>query len=222
MKKFVGFYHYGVILTYISAIAGLVGAYLSVTGYPEWGVICLFVSGLCDSFDGVVARTRKNRTHEDKLFGVQIDSLCDLIAFGVAPAFIGYGLGMHAWYFVIVLCLYSLCALIRLGYFNVRDEIKRYNPEELDTKVEYYGLPVTCVTVGLPIFYLAATTFTDPLVTNLIMCGMYLLVSFLYVFKFKMVKLHVKGTLVTIAITTALVISLFFVRHAVTGVWFFL
>lgn len=222
MKKFVGFYHYGVLLTYLSAVAGLVGIYLSVTGLPEWGVICLFISGLCDSFDGVVARTRKNRTHEDELFGVQIDSLCDLIAFGVAPAAIGYGLGMHEWYYIIVLCLYSLCALIRLGYFNVRDEIKRYNPEEIDEKVEYFGLPVTCVTVGLPIFYLVATTFTNSLVTELIMCGMYLLVSFLFVFKFKMVKLHIKGTCVTIAIVTALVIALFFVRHAVTDVWFLL
>ena len=97
MKKcnpFVGFWHYGVILTYLSLASAVVGICFSVGGakepYPWVGVVCLLISGLCDAFDGIVARTRKNRTREDCMFGERIDSLADLVAFGVAPAMIGY------------------------------------------------------------------------------------------------------------------------------------
>ena len=74
-KKFVGFWHYGVILTYMSVVSAIIGICLSVVGYPFYGgVICLWISGLCDAFDGAVAKTRKNRTQEDKMFGERIDS----------------------------------------------------------------------------------------------------------------------------------------------------
>jgi len=86
-KKLVGFYHYGVILTYLSVVAAIVGICFSVGGNkgarPDIGVICLLISGVCDAFDGAVAKTRKNRTREDRMFGERIDSLSDLIAFGV-------------------------------------------------------------------------------------------------------------------------------------------
>ena len=64
-KKIVGFYHYGVILTYLSVIAAITGICFSVGGNkdarPDIGVICLLISGFCDAFDGAVAKTRKNR-----------------------------------------------------------------------------------------------------------------------------------------------------------------
>ena len=58
-SKVVGYWHYGVILTYLSVISAIVGMFLSVAVSPLWGVVCLFVSGICDSFDGIVARSRK-------------------------------------------------------------------------------------------------------------------------------------------------------------------
>ena len=118
-KKIVGFYHYGVILTYLSVIAAIVGMCFSVGGNkparPEIGVICLLISGVCDAFDGAVAKTRKNRTKEDRMFGERIDSLSDLIAFGVAPAMIGFGMRLNRWYFMPVYAVFVLCALIRLA-----------------------------------------------------------------------------------------------------------
>ncbi|MDE6000837.1 MAG: CDP-alcohol phosphatidyltransferase family protein [Clostridia bacterium] len=220
-SKFIGYYHYGVILTYLSAAAGIVGSFLSVTVSPEWGVICLLISGLCDAFDGAVAKTRKNRTEDDKIFGIQIDSFSDLIAFGVAPVMIGYGMGMHAWYYVIIFCLFVLCALIRLAYYNVKEEIRTRDPES-GRLIAYFGLPVTCIAVGLPIFYLVATIFEVTLATQLIMCACYLIAGFLYILKFKMPKLRIKGLLVTIAIVTALIIGLFLARHFVRDIWFLL
>ena len=55
-----------------------------------WAVrpFILGMSGLLDTFDGKVARTKKNRTEDQKRFGIQIDSLCDIVCFGVCPVII--------------------------------------------------------------------------------------------------------------------------------------
>ena len=55
----------------------------AVNGHLHLGVMCLAISGLCDMFDGKIARTKKNRTEVEKRFGIQIDSLSDIVCFGV-------------------------------------------------------------------------------------------------------------------------------------------
>ena len=44
-------------------------------------------------FDGKIARTKKNRTDEEKCFGIQIDSLADIVCFGILPIILGFKLG---------------------------------------------------------------------------------------------------------------------------------
>lgn len=80
-----GFYDYTVVLTYCSVISAVIGIYVSLSGagHPYIGVMLLLLCGLFDTFDGRVARSKKNRTEKEKAFGVQIDSLSDLVAFGV-------------------------------------------------------------------------------------------------------------------------------------------
>lgn len=87
----IGFYDYTVILTYLSILSGTTGIILCLNGvgHPYLGMFFLLFSGLCDTFDGKVARSKKDRTEQMKKFGIQIDSLSDLIAFGVLPACIG-------------------------------------------------------------------------------------------------------------------------------------
>ena len=88
----IGFYDYTVILTYLGFASGMVGIYLSILGHPFGAIICLMFSGLCDMFDGKVARTKQRRTLEERQFGIQLDSLSDLVCFGVLPSLIGYSL----------------------------------------------------------------------------------------------------------------------------------
>jgi len=201
---FVGFYHYGVILTYLSVVAAIVGICFSVGGnkepQPEIGIICLLISGLCDSFDGAVARTRKNRIREDKMFGERIDSLSDLIAFGVAPAMIGFGMQINRWFFIPVFSLYILCALIRLAYFDVTEEI-RMEDQNCGKRKFYEGLPVTNAAFIIPIFYLVATMFAfkSPGYTITMIAG-YIIVSFLFISRFKVPKPNLKGILKLLAI----------------------
>ncbi|MGN0822559.1 MAG: CDP-alcohol phosphatidyltransferase family protein [Candidatus Gallimonas sp.] len=209
-RKFVGFWHYGVILTYLSVVAAVVGIYFSAKGRSGIGVICLLISGICDAFDGAVAKTRKNRTVRDRNFGEQIDSLSDLVAFGVAPVMIGFGLGMRRWFYIPVYVAFVLCALIRLAYYNVTEE-ERITDGSGD-RTSFEGLPVTNVAVALPVFWLFATMFIrihNGIVTQLIMAAAYLIIAFLFVYRFRMPKAKVRGILITILILTIVLAVLF-------------
>lgn len=148
--KLVGFYNYTVWLTYAGAAAAVCGIFFSAGGHPFWGVICLLFAGATDMFDGKIASTMK-RNEAEKNFGIQIDSLCDLISFGVLPVAIGYGLGLSSGFFFVSAVLYIICAIIRLAYFNV-DEIMRQKNENGSRKT-YYGLPVTAAAMLFPLIY---------------------------------------------------------------------
>lgn len=148
--KLVGFYNYTVWLTYAGAAAAVCGIFFSAGGHPFWGVICLLFAGATDMFDGKIASTMK-RNEAEKNFGIQIDSLCDLISFGVLPVAIGYGLGLSGGFFFVSAVLYIICAIIRLAYFNV-DEIMRQKNENGSRKT-YYGLPVTAAAMFFPLIY---------------------------------------------------------------------
>lgn len=146
----IGFYDYTVILTYAGALAGLLGISMSIHGLYINAILCMAVALACDTLDGIVARKKKNRTKDEMLFGIQIDSLCDLISFGVCPATMFYMLGMHGIFDIALLGAYCLCCVIRLGYFNVLAV-----QAELGTKGDYHGLPVVCLDIMVPAVYLA-------------------------------------------------------------------
>ena len=76
---FLGIYDYTVILTYISLGISVFGISRALEGDFKVAIFCLALSGLCDMFDGKIARTKKNRTDDEKNFGIQIDSLCDVV-----------------------------------------------------------------------------------------------------------------------------------------------
>lgn len=85
-QDMLGFYDYTVVLTYISLAVSVFGMTRALEGDFKVAILCLALSGLCDMFDGKIARTKKNRTEDEKKFGIQIDSLCDVGCFGVFPA----------------------------------------------------------------------------------------------------------------------------------------
>ncbi len=145
-----GFYNYTVMLTYLSLISGCTGIMLSANGNTGGAVICLMLSGFFDLFDGKVAATRK-RNDDEKKFGIQIDSLSDLVCFGVLPSMIGYSLGMTEYYWYPLFAVYVLAALIRLAYFNVMEEKRQQQTTE--TRKNYNGMPVTTVAILIPLLY---------------------------------------------------------------------
>ena len=150
--KFIGVYDYTVILTYLSLFCAVLGMLLASRQQFTGAIVCLFAAGVCDAFDGIVARTKKNRTEEEKAFGIQLDSLCDVISFGFFPAFLCFFMGVDTAVGILILFVYCMCAVARLAFFNVL-EAKRQQTETGSAK-NYRGMPVTTISLLLPAVYL--------------------------------------------------------------------
>lgn len=187
----VGFYNYTVILTYFGVVSAVLGIGLSMYGRTSMAVVCLMVSGFCDLFDGTIARTRQ-RTVNEKKFGIQIDSLADLICFGVLPVAIGFSIGLTKWYETVALVVYVLAALIRLAYYNVtEDEIEFC---ENTKRVYYDGLPVTTVAILIPLVYTLRPVMKSGFLLLYALCLLFTAVA--YLVKVKVRKLGMKGMIV--------------------------
>lgn len=150
-KKIIGFYDYTVILTYLGMLFAFAGIIFVLNGAYTDSVLCLMIAGICDMFDGAVAST-KDRNKIEKHFGIQIDSLCDLISFGVLPAIFVYMISDKNIVVGMFASLYTLCGLIRLAYFNVQ-EYERQKVTNAKREV-YLGLPITTSAIVLPLCYL--------------------------------------------------------------------
>ena len=104
-QDMLGFYDYTVVLTYISLAVSVFGMTRALEGDFKVAILCLALSGLCDMFEGKIARTKKNRTEDEKKFGIQIDSLCDMVCFGAFPILLAYSLGMRGPIGIVILSL---------------------------------------------------------------------------------------------------------------------
>lgn len=152
---FIGVYNASVVLTYLSLAFSVVGMWHAFMGSIPSAVMCLIISGVCDMFDGTVARACK-RTEEQKKFGIQIDSLVDTVCFGVFPIVLGICMGFTEKLHVLVYILYGLGAVIRLAYFNVKAEEKKaiLKKGKEEKRISFYtGLPVTSAAVIIPFTY---------------------------------------------------------------------
>lgn len=178
----IGKWNKSVILTYVGLFVSILGIFLCFQTEKKilWGMACLIIAGLCDLFDGAVAR-RCKRTEEEKMFGIQLDSLVDVIDFTALPIAIFLSMGLCAWYHLIVMTVFAICGIARLAYFNI-------TVEDTSEAVDYYwGLPVTYVAMIFPLCYLLHYLLT-PVVFQTGYTILILLVSLLYVLKIKIKK----------------------------------
>lgn len=204
----IGYYNYTVILTYLSLISALFGTHLAFKGDYVQALTCLLLCGAFDSFDGMVARTKKGRTEEEKKFGIQIDSLVDMFSFGIFPAIIGYTMGLNGWIWGIIFGIYAICAVSRLGYFNVVEEMRQ---KETTEKRKYYqGLPVTSASLIFPAIYLLKY-FLNPLLVYSIYGWIMAIVAVAFVIDFKVIKPGLKGIMGLAFVGLLIFIGLMFV-----------
>lgn len=198
-KRFVGFYNPSVILTYFGLLSAFLSIYLGSIGQFRWSIFCLMLAGLCDMFDGTVARMVK-RTEPARKFGIQLDSLCDICCFGITPALLGIHFFSQepsdTWIaFAAGFCL-TLCGIIRLAYFNVMEEERTSKTDE--KRSTYEGLPITSAAIMAPVAYIAGAVAPD--YRPIIYCFFEFLTAFLFIFNLPWPKPHGKQFLVMIAI----------------------
>ena len=162
----IGVWSYTVILTYVGLASAVVGISLSALymtgaiGSLLIPICCLLFSGFCDMFDGRIARSKKNRTEREKNFGIEIDSLCDDICFGMQPAMIVFAMSKNKYLGIVAAVLLVLAGIVRLAYFNVIEMERRADPNNDDHS--YRGLPITTSALIFPFLYLLYSFIGEP------------------------------------------------------------
>jgi CDP-diacylglycerol---serine O-phosphatidyltransferase len=140
-------------LTIGNASCGTIAIFLCLdylaSGNPRllWYAFILLPAALvCDVLDGLVARTLKTR---QSVLGGDLDSLADVISFGVAPAVVGYTLGLRGGWDVLCLTYLVVCGVSRLARFNVTAAALA---DSTTGKVKYFEgtpIPSTILIVGM-------------------------------------------------------------------------
>ena len=146
-------------------------------GNLSFGAWLIVFAGLFDALDGLMARLA-NATSE---FGMELDSLSDVVSFGVAPGFLIYNLGLADLQLVgvIIAALPPLCGAVRLARFNVNARLDA-------NTAEFYGLPIPAQAIILCSLYLTYSqnaVFFDELSNglNTILIPIVIFISFLMV-----------------------------------------
>jgi CDP-diacylglycerol--serine O-phosphatidyltransferase len=181
----------------------ILGIYNAVNNNINFAVMFLIFAGICDLFDGKFARLFK-RSKQEKAFGVQIDSLADMINFVAFPIILALSLGLNKWYHLMIYCFYALGGITRLGYFNVQVE------DNIDTPVKFYkGLPVTYAALIFPIVWIFSIYLYKNLFEALYALSMFI-VSILFVMNIKIKKPRGYSYLFFILIAICLTIFIIF------------
>lgn len=200
----IGFYNYSVILTYVSLLVSVFGMTQAIHGRFKTAIFCLALSGLCDMFDGKIARAMKKRTEDEKSFGIQIDSLCDMVCFGVFPAMICYLLGVRGVIGIIVIAIYCINSVIRLAYFNVMEAKNALVSE--DGEKFYKGLPITSMAIVLPLVFMVQFFIPD-YAFRICLYAALLIVGILFVVDFKLKKPK-NSTLAVLVVIVAIALAI--------------
>ena len=198
-----------VLVTYLGIIFGIISMNFAFTkmafaevNYIRYSLIFLILSGICDMFDGKVARMCK-RTQEEKEFGIQIDSLADTVNFLVLPVVIMLSLEMTSILDVCAYIVFIICGIYRLGVFNCN--------ANADGPVKYYnGLPVTSTAIVYPILGLLHGQIPDD-IFKIIYLITTMIIAFLFIAKIKIPKFKNKAFYITIPILAILLVILLLV-----------
>ena len=126
--------------------------YLQTTDVMHVYFACgmVFAALVFDVLDGRIARWRQ----QTSAMGRELDSLADVISFGVAPAVIAYGCGMQGFYDRIVLAYFVACGVSRLARYNITTEVM----SEGGDKVKYFeGTPIPTSLLLVVLMFAAAS-----------------------------------------------------------------
>lgn len=140
-KKQAGMLTFAKDLPNICSLLGLLSAvlaiYFAVNGNFPASIIGIVWAVLFDWYDGIIARKMKGRTKEQGVFGAQLDSMIDIVSFGVFPAILLLSYGNYNIWFIPGAFVIIATSAIRLSYFNIYGLIdsKTYKGLALDNNV---------------------------------------------------------------------------------------
>ncbi len=201
MKFFIGFHSLANCVTLAGLLFSITACFLSANGNIKLAIFLLFLAGVCDMFDGRLARMKKNRTDDEKFYGIQIDSLCDVVSFGVTPCFIAFSFGFNGIIDVIIYGLFIICGATRLAYFNT---LARKSDKAVKS---FRGIPIPVSTFVLTVLFVL-TTFLSPNISVWFFRIFMFLLAIGYVLNIKIPKPSIKTGMAFIAVEILLIFVL--------------
>jgi CDP-diacylglycerol--serine O-phosphatidyltransferase len=135
------------IFTVGNLCCGILSILLAIDGLFNLSALLLFLAVVFDVLDGKIA----GLLHQKNLFGKQIDSMSDLVSFGVAPALLFYLLSSPGVLGIIVALFFISCGMLRLARYNISEE------------AGFEGVPITVNGVLFPLLFLLFSSFPESL-----------------------------------------------------------
>ena len=135
------------IFTVGNLCCGVLSIFLAIDGLFDLSALLLFLAVVFDVLDGKIA----GLMNQKNLFGKQIDSMSDLVSFGVAPALLFYSLSSPGILGIIVVLFFVACGMLRLARYNISEESG------------FEGVPITVNGVLFPLLFLLFSRFPESL-----------------------------------------------------------
>jgi CDP-diacylglycerol--serine O-phosphatidyltransferase len=202
-----------VTITSLGLLSGFYSIVSSMNGHFEVAAVMIFIAFVCDGLDGRVARA--SRTSSE--FGVEYDSLSDVVAFGVAPACLAYtwaikplnGIG------IVIAGMFVVCGALRLARFNIQTETV--------DKSRFVGLPIpgaAAMIAGMALAY-SYFEFASPRMLTTAMAPITLALGLLMISRvpypsFKTINLH-KRAPIELTIGVLMVAAMLFAMPQLTA-----
>ena len=166
------------IMTLVGVCIGLTSIKFAFDGRFELSVIAVLIAAIIDGLDGRIARLIKATSK----VGKELDSLTDVISFGVAPAFIMYfwaldNIGRFGW---LISLIYVVCVALRLARFNVSTGGE---PSWRDNFFEGIPSPAGGVLVLMPLIYSFSEVQFITINKNIIVPSLFIIISALLISK---------------------------------------
>lgn len=135
------------LFTIANLCSGLLSVFFAIRGLATAAALSLLLAVLFDWLDGKVAGLLKQKN----LFGKQLDSLSDLVSFGVAPAVLYFTLSSRSVYIILALLFFVVCGMLRLARYNISKQ------------KGFQGVPVTANGLVFPFFLFLSFIFPQTL-----------------------------------------------------------
>lgn len=208
MKKvIIGIYRNCDFVTMLSSVFGIIGIICAFDAHMNLAIFLLVMSGICDSFDGVLARKRDN-TKKEMVYGCEMDSLSDIVCFGVLPIVISINDGISEWWANVVYTIYVLAGIIRLAYYNTL-----YHVDE-NSKGYFIGFPITSVAIIYPIFWLIFR-MNELANSNVVIVAMFLSLAISYITRVKIKKIDTKWRVILALLGILFIALVIVIKHLI-------
>lgn len=184
---FIGYFSLANTVTLFGLASSIMAVFCASQNNYTLAIIMFMIAGLCDMFDGRIARGTANRMRREKIYGIQLDSLADVVSFGVVPALIVYMMGYNKLIDLVLYLLFIICGATRLAYFNTQAL-----SETSDLNMKHFtGLPIPFSCAAFPVLMLI-TKITEASIAPWIFRLFFLFAGIAFILKIKIKKFNIK------------------------------